>query len=135
MHLHRKYDVTPPRSAMMQCLPNVPSGTHHSRSEHHWRSLASFAEGKHHSKKPNLSGRQIRLFCCLKRVKRCLSEVKTNKRCLFGVINHQRSCYVLSQYVIYQLIPLNNSSGLSNNRMISTLHVLCILVLYCHNID
>jgi len=23
----------------------------------------SFAEGKHHSKKPNLSGRQIRLFC------------------------------------------------------------------------
>ena len=30
MHLLRKYDVTPLRSAMMRCLPNVPSGTHHS---------------------------------------------------------------------------------------------------------
>ena len=24
-----------PLVAMMRCLPNVPSGTHHSRSEHH----------------------------------------------------------------------------------------------------
>jgi len=62
MHLLSKYDVTPLRAVMMRCLHNVPQGTHHSRSEHHQAKPPSFAEGKHHSKKPLLSGRQKWLF-------------------------------------------------------------------------
>ena len=54
--------------------------THHSRSEHHWAKPISFAVGKHHSKKPNLSGRQIRLFCCEIAVKMCVNVGKKSER-------------------------------------------------------
>ena len=39
----------------------------------------SFAEGKHHSKKPDLSDRQIRLFCCERLPKRSGIEVRKPK--------------------------------------------------------
>ena len=55
-------------------MQSCGKATHHSRSEHHKAKPSSFAAGKHHSKKPNLSGRQIRLFCCFKRVKRSKKE-------------------------------------------------------------
>ena len=54
------------------------------------RSPASFAEGKHHSKKPNLFGRQIRLFCCLKRDKRCLNKGKNEQK--------------VSEFIVYYFI-------------------------------
>ena len=41
--------------------------THHSRSEHHWACPTSFAVGKHHSKRPHLSGRQLWSFCWWRR--------------------------------------------------------------------
>lgn len=37
-------------------------GAHHQRSGIIGRSPASFAEGKHHAKNPDLSGGQIRIF-------------------------------------------------------------------------
>ena len=53
-----------PLVAMMRCLPKMwRSHASLGVAVIIGRSPASFAEGKHHSKKPNLSGRQIRLFC------------------------------------------------------------------------
>ena len=56
MHLLRKYDVAPLRSAMMRCLPQC-AVRHTSLGEAViiGRSPASFAVGKHHSKNAPLS--------------------------------------------------------------------------------
>ena len=55
MHLLRKYDVAPLRSAMMRCLPMCRQARIIRRSRHHWAKPTSFAEGKHHSKNAPLS--------------------------------------------------------------------------------
>ena len=56
MHLLRKYDVAPLRSAMIRCLP-LCAVRHTSLgvADIIGRSPASFAEGKHHSKNALLS--------------------------------------------------------------------------------
>ena len=53
--------------------------THHSHSEHHWACPTSFAIGKHHSKRPHLSGRQMWSFCCERVTKRSKIEVRVSK--------------------------------------------------------
>ena len=56
MHLLRKNDVDPLRSAMMRCLPQtVAKPRIIRRSRHHWALPTSFAAGKHHSKNAPLS--------------------------------------------------------------------------------
>ena len=62
MHRLRRYDGfhlvqndVAPDGRNDAMLANVPSGTHHSQSKHHWRQPTSFAKGKHHSKKLPLS--------------------------------------------------------------------------------
>ena len=56
MHLLRKYDVAPLRSASDTMFAiKCGEATHHSRSEHHQAQPSSFAEGKHHSKNAPLS--------------------------------------------------------------------------------
>ena len=47
----------------MRCLPNVPLGTHHSRSEHHWRSQHHLRDRQTSFKKRTFVGRQKCVFC------------------------------------------------------------------------
>ena len=71
MHRLRRYDAF--ASQIWCCFtsfrndamfaPKCGEATHHSAKPSSLAEPTSFAAGKHHSKKPNLSGRQIRLFC------------------------------------------------------------------------
>ena len=50
----------------------------------------SFAEGKHHSKKPNLIGRQIRLFCCERATKSSICRGKNDQKYYTVVISQPK---------------------------------------------
>ena len=69
MHRLRRYDVMLRimmllvSLAMMRCLPKTLGEADIISVSGIISETTSFAEGKHHSKKPNLSSRQIRLFC------------------------------------------------------------------------
>ena len=84
MHLLRKYDVAPLRSAMMRCLPQC-AVRHTSLGEAVIIGGANIICRRQTSfKKRTFVGRQKCVFCCLKRVKRSKIEVKTKKRSTFS---------------------------------------------------
>ena len=56
-------DIASLRAAMMRCLPDVPSDTHHSRQRSSFGETDIICRRQTSFKKPDLSGRQIRLFC------------------------------------------------------------------------
>ena len=67
MHLLRKYDVAPLRSAMMRCLPqNVAKPRIIRRSRHHWRSQHHLPQANIITKRTFVS-RQRCVFCWLGR--------------------------------------------------------------------
>ena len=66
MHLLRKNDVAPLRSAMMRCLPpNVAKPRIIRRSRHHWALPNIICRRQTSFKKRTFVGRQKCVFCCV----------------------------------------------------------------------
>jgi len=80
MHLLRKYDVAPLRFAMMRCLPQC-AARHTSFAQRTSLGEAVIICRRQTSfKKRTFVGRQKCVFCCDKRVKRCLNIGKNEQK-------------------------------------------------------
>ena len=117
MHLLRKYDVAPLRSAMMRCLPEMwRSHASLGVAVIIGRSPASFAEGNHHSKNAPLSVDKSAFFVGAGNGIRTRSSPKPCKHRFFVQVNcKEQFCFAkfsgLDSVNHSKQTPLRKSGG------------------------